>query len=173
MQISRRHIFSTALCVATLIVVTVAVARDGASHVPWGEMATAPASLDGLITISTSPDTKLLFVTCEPHHPSLWHRLVHTTLSGAFVVQHGKPTRTIFNRAGDGHLDYEGTQLTVVFADSTQFVFSVEPKGSLPSEPGEVVDYVAGLGTHRVAGLHTHSDFVSSHDWTKGGSCGL
>jgi hypothetical protein len=171
MLVSRRVINYGAICLTTLVVLC-AVTVTTPSIVPWGRMVVAPASLDGMVTISTSPDKTLTFITCAPYHPTFWRRLVHSTLIGAFVVQHRGPTRNAVAHAGRAHIDFQGDLLKVVFADSSQFVFTTAQKQSIPLEEGEV-DYSLGLGTYGVTGFSTHAEFVASRDWTDRNSCGL
>ncbi len=150
------------LCSATLISSRIASS---------GRMVVAPASLNGMVTIAMSSDNKLIFITCEPYHPTLWRRIIHSTLSGAFVVQRIDSTSDGIAHAGSAHIEFTGNLLSVVFADSSQFIFSSEPKKSVFLDKG-VVDSPVGIATYVVSGLDTHADFVASRDWTQR-SCGL
>lgn len=161
----RRVIYCGGICLATFVVLC-AVTVKMPGILPWGRMVLPPASLDGTVTISTSPDKKLTFITFAPYHPAFWRRLVHSTLSGAFVVQYWGPTRNVVAHTGSAHIEFQGNLLSVVFADSSRFAFTTAPKESRVPGEGEV-DYVMGLATDGVGGFSTHADFVASRDWTK------
>ena len=170
MLVKRRVVQYGAICLATFVVLC-AVAVQTSGILTWGRMVVAPASLDGVITISTSPDKERTFITCALDHPTFLQRLFHSTLSCAFVVQKSGPKRSVVTHVGRAHIDFQGNLLSVDFADSSLFVFTIVPKGSIPLEEGEV-DYVTGLATYRTKFIDTHAAFVASRDWTKR-SCGL
>jgi hypothetical protein len=168
----QRAVYWVAVCLATFVV-PVALVIKAPGILPWGKMVAPPASLDGVVTISTSPDTTLIFITCSPDHSTFWQRISHSTLSGAFVVQHGGPTHKVVTRTGSAHIEFQGDLLSIVFTDSSRFVFTTARKGSISLKEDDFVDYAVGLATHSVIGLSTHSDFVGSRDWTMPGSCNL
>ena len=171
MLVRRRVIYYGVTCLV-LVILCVAIIESLGILIP-GRMVVAPASLDGLVTISMSPDKKLTFITCASYHPTLWHRLLHTTLSGAFVVQHLTPAHNIVEHAGHAHINYQGDLLNVVFADSSRFVFTSAPKGSISPMEG-TVECSVGLASDSVTGFDTHADFVASRNWSEQGrSCGL
>src|SRR5487761_374412 len=130
MLVRRRVIYYGAICLA-FVILCATIIKTSAISTP-GRMAVAPASLDGLVTISSSSDKKLTFITCASYHPTFWERLLHTTLSGAFVVQHIVPTPNVVAHAGRVHIEFQGNLLSVVFADSSRFVFTTAPKKSIP-----------------------------------------
>lgn len=171
MLIRRRVVYYGAICMSVFVILCVVTVKTPGIW-PWGRMVVAPASLDGMVTISASPDKKLTFITCAPYHPTFLRRLVHSTLSGAFVVQNGGAKRNVVAHIGRAHIEFQGDLLNVVFADSSRFVFTTAQKGSIPIEDGEV-DYSVGIATDSVAGFGSHAAFVASRDWTKHGSCGL
>lgn len=142
---------------------------------PWGATVTSPASMDAMVTMSTTPDKELILITCTPYHPSLMQRLFHSNLSCAFMVQHDAPMRSAVARSGRAHIEFQGDLLSVDFADESRFVFTTQSKGSYPPEEG-YVSYVEGIGTYPSTGLASHAGFVSSRDWSARGrarSCGL
>lgn len=136
-----------------------------------GRMVVAPATLDGVVTVETSSDKRFTFITCTPLHPPLWRRLTHSLLSGAFVAQPGKPTGDVFAHTGTAHIEYLGNVIDIVFADSTRFLFSTEPRGYMPPSEGKA-EYSTGIATYSIFGLNTQADFVGSQDWTQR-SCGI
>jgi hypothetical protein len=162
---SRRVTYYGAIGLTALILLcSLIIKRPGI--LPWGKMVVAPASVDGVVTISTSPDKKLTFITCVPNYPPIWRRLLHSTLTCAFVVQHFKPTRNAIAHAGSAHIEFQRHLLSVVFSDSSRFVFTTASED--PAVPGAAeVDYGVGLATHLTAGLSTHADFIGSRDWIK------
>lgn len=171
MLITRRVISYGAICLAIFVVLTAVIVKPlGVSN--SRAMVAAPAALDGMVTISTSPDKKLTFITCAPYHPSLLQRILHSTISCAFIVQHFAPTRNVIAHAGRAHVEFLGDLLSVAFADKSRSVFTTAPKGAYREE-GEV-DYSDGIATYSVAGFGTHTAFVASHNRTQSrGSCGL
>jgi hypothetical protein len=171
MSARQRGIRYGAICLVALAVLLTVIAKiPGIAN--RGKMVVAPASLDGMVTISMSPDKVLTFITCAPYHPTFWQRHLHSTLSCAFVVQHSGPTRTVVSRAGNAHIEFQGDLLSVVFTDSSRYVFTTRPKDSIPLGEGEV-DESMGIATYGVGRFDTHAAFVKSRDWTKRGSCGL
>jgi hypothetical protein len=165
MLAKRRARYYGAICLAIFLMVCVVITETPRLW-PWGRVVLAPASLDGMATISLSPDSKMIFITCAPYHPSLLRRLFHSTLSGAFMVQRNVPIRSVSARAGSAHIDYQENLLSVVYADSSRFVFSTAPGASVVTTKGDFYNSV-GIGTYSVAGIGTHAAFVASHDWTK------
>jgi len=166
----RRSIYWGTIGFAIFLVLFAVVVPPG--RLAAGGMVRAPASLDGMVTISTSADKKLTFITCARNHPALWRRLVRSTLSGAFVVQYGKPTRDSIAHAGEAHIEFLGNLLSIAFADSSKLTFTTAPKVPTSSEHGDVVGSV-GLATNSVYGFRTHADFVASRDWTQPQVCGF
>lgn len=134
MLVTRRVVYYGAISLATFVVLCAAIVKTlGIS--PWGRMVVAPASLDGTVTISMSTDNTLTFITCAPYHPALLRRLFHSILSCAFVVQHRGATPNAVAHAGNAHIEFQDDLLSVVFADSSRFVFTTAPTGYIP--PGE------------------------------------
>jgi hypothetical protein len=165
MLVERRVLIYRFICLAAFLVLCAVTVR-----MSGGKRVVAPASLDGLVTISMSPDKVLTFITCAPYHPTFWQRHLHSTLSCAFVVQHSGPTRTVAH-AGNAHIEFQGDLLSVFFADSSRYVFTTRPKDSIPLGQGEV-DESMGIASYGGGGSGTHAAFVKSRDWTKR-SCGL
>ena len=157
-------------CLLAFIVLVSTLLVGATERLPLGGMIVAPASLDGKVTISTLPDRTRIFVTYAPDHPSLLRQLLHSSITGAFVVQQREPLRNAVAHAGNAHVDFGGDLLNIEFPDAS-FIFTVKPEGSLPAGPANV-DYVTGLATFHVSRISTHTGFVASRDW-KQNSCGL
>jgi len=171
MLASRRIVYCGVVCLTLFIMCALIVGKSGIQA--SGERVAAPAGLDETVTISMSPDNTLTFITCAPYEPKLWQRLFsHSTLSAAFVLQHGGPMRNVVTHTGLAHIEFQGNLLRIAFADSSRFVFTTVGKGTIPETDGEVVVHAIGLATYRVAGLRTHASFVASRDWSKR-ACGL
>lgn len=155
---------------SAICLVTCTVLLTGMTKTPGitnkGQMVVAPATLDGRVTISMSPGKRLTFITCTPNQRTFWQRHLHSPLSCAFVIQHNGPARTALTHAGIAHIEFQSDLLSVAFADSSRYVFSIRPMDAIPTGQGEV-DEAMGIATYGVRGLGTHADFVNSRDWTE------
>lgn len=171
MLLGRRGKYFGAMCLAAVVLLGLVVV-ERPEALPWGRIVTAPAAMDGMVTISTKPDKSLIFITYSPEHPSLWRRLLHSTVTGAFAIEHFGSNHTSVAHHGLAHIDYERGVLGISFADSSRFVFTSAPRSAIPTEKGEV-DSSVGIVTYHVAGASSHAGFIAQHDWTKRTSCGL
>jgi len=139
----------------------------------FGDRVIAPAEMNGVVTITTSPDNKMAFITCIPDHVGFLKRVFHTNLSAAFVAQLVGSEKTSVSHSGTAHIVFRGDLLDVVFSDSSRFLFTTSRKQLAAQEIlGCSGSYVGGIATYSVSGVRNHADFVSSRDWTRR-TCGL